>query len=53
LEFFIFILLSLNNVKKSRQNGHRAQKDFATGSGRVVSASEEGMKDHARETGIF
>jgi hypothetical protein len=26
LEFFIFVLLSLDNVKKSRQNGHRVEK---------------------------
>jgi hypothetical protein len=26
LEFFIFVLLSLDNVKKSRQKGHRVEK---------------------------
>jgi len=29
LEFFIFVLLSLDNVKKSRQNGHRVEKILA------------------------
>jgi len=50
LEFFIFVLLSLDNVKKKPpETDIELKKILLTARGRAVSVYGEGTKDHAPE----